>query len=38
MERLRAEYGDQPGRFEQLKPCLTGDNPDRYARSPPRSA
>jgi len=30
MERLRAEYGDQPARFEQLKPCLTGDNPDRY--------
>jgi RNA polymerase sigma-70 factor (ECF subfamily) len=31
MERLRAEYADQPGRFEHLKPCLTGDNPDRYA-------
>jgi RNA polymerase sigma-70 factor (ECF subfamily) len=30
MDRLRAEYGDQPARFEQLKPCLTGDNPDRY--------
>jgi RNA polymerase sigma-70 factor (ECF subfamily) len=32
MERLRAEYADQPGRFEQLKPCLTGDNPEGYAR------
>lgn len=31
MERLRAEYLDQPGRFEQLKSCLTGDNPGRYA-------
>ena len=31
MERLRAEYDDQTGRFEQLKACLTGDNPDRYA-------
>ena len=31
MERLRAEYAGEPGRFEQLKPCLTGDNPDRYA-------
>jgi DNA-directed RNA polymerase specialized sigma24 family protein len=30
MERLRVEYDDQTGRFEQLKPCLTGDNPDRY--------
>ena len=30
MERLQAESGDQPERFEQLKPCLTGDNPDRY--------
>jgi len=30
MDRLRAEYADQPGRFEQLKPCLTGDNTDRY--------
>jgi RNA polymerase sigma-70 factor (ECF subfamily) len=32
MERLRAEYDDQTGRFEQLKPCLTGDNPGRYAQ------
>lgn len=31
MERLRAEHDDQTGRFEQLKPCLTGENPDRYA-------
>ncbi|MGH9660226.1 MAG: RNA polymerase sigma factor [Bryobacteraceae bacterium] len=31
MERLRAEYADQPDRFEQLKPCLTGDNPEGYA-------
>jgi DNA-directed RNA polymerase specialized sigma24 family protein len=31
MERLRVEYADQTGRFEQLRPCLTGDNPDRYA-------
>ena len=30
MERLRAEHGDRPARFEQMKPCLTGDNPDRY--------
>ena len=30
MERLQGESGDQPERFEQLKPCLTGDNPDRY--------
>lgn len=30
MERLRAEFGGQPGRFEQLKPCLTGDNAGRY--------
>ena len=31
MERLRTEYAGEPGRFERLKPCLTGDNPDRYA-------
>jgi RNA polymerase sigma-70 factor (ECF subfamily) len=31
MERLRAECDDQADRFDQLKPCLTGDNPDRYA-------
>jgi RNA polymerase sigma-70 factor (ECF subfamily) len=31
MERLRAEHAGEPGRFEQLKSCLTGDNPDRYA-------
>src|SRR5262245_53562269 len=30
MERLRAESGDQAERFERLKPCLTGDEPDRY--------
>jgi DNA-directed RNA polymerase specialized sigma24 family protein len=30
MERLRAETGDQAERFERLKPCLTGDHPDRY--------
>ena len=30
MERLRAESGDQAERFERLKPCLTGDQPDRY--------
>ena len=32
MERLRAESDDQPGRFEQLKACLTGDNPDSVRR------
>lgn len=31
MERLRAGYDDQTGRFEPLKQCLTGDNPERYA-------
>ena len=31
MERLRLDYDDHTGRFEQLKPCLTGDNPERYA-------
>ena len=31
MERLRGDYDDQTGRFEPLKQCLTGDNPDRYA-------
>ncbi len=30
MERLRAETRDQSERFEQLKACLTGDNPERY--------
>ena len=30
MERLQAEFGDQPARFDLLKPCLTGDNRDRY--------
>jgi RNA polymerase sigma-70 factor (ECF subfamily) len=30
MQRLQAECSDQPARFEQLKPCLTGDDPDRY--------
>jgi RNA polymerase sigma-70 factor (ECF subfamily) len=31
MDRLRDEYVAQPDRFEQLKACLTGDSPDRYA-------
>jgi hypothetical protein len=30
MERLRAEARDPSERFEQLKACLTGDNPERY--------
>lgn len=30
MERLQTEFADQPERFEQLKPCLTGANADRY--------
>ncbi len=30
MKRLQADFAEQPERFEQLKPCLTGDNPDRY--------
>jgi RNA polymerase sigma-70 factor (ECF subfamily) len=30
MQRLQAEFSDQPDRFHQLKPCLTGDHPDRY--------
>ena len=30
MDRLHAEFSDQPERFQHLKRCLTGDNPDRY--------
>ena len=30
MERLQAEFRDQPARFDLLKPCLTGDSGDRY--------
>jgi DNA-directed RNA polymerase specialized sigma24 family protein len=30
MERLQAESGDEPGRFERLKPCLTGVDHARY--------
>ena len=30
MARLEAEFNTQPARFAQLKPCLTGDDPDRY--------
>ena len=30
MARLEAEFSAQPARFAQLKPCLTGDDPDRY--------
>lgn len=31
MERLRVEFDDETGRFDQLKACLTGDHPERYA-------
>lgn len=31
MQRLGAEYHDEPGRFDRLKQCLTGDNPGRYS-------
>ena len=27
MERLRAEFADQPERFERLRPSLTGGEP-----------
>ena len=30
MKRLQADFAEEPERFEQLRPCLTGDNPDRY--------
>jgi DNA-directed RNA polymerase specialized sigma24 family protein len=30
MERLQAEFGDQPDRFASLKTCLTGENAERY--------
>jgi len=30
MDRLEAEFGDQPARFVHFKPCLTGDSPNRY--------
>lgn len=30
MERLQTEFADQTERFEHLKPCLTGANPDRF--------
>ena len=31
MERLRAEFADQPERFERLRPSLTGAEPDKYS-------
>jgi RNA polymerase sigma-70 factor (ECF subfamily) len=30
MERLQAESGDEPERFERLKPCLTGSDHAPY--------